>query len=55
VIVRDADNGPGRPYLCARSNDYVVGHGKTVAQARIVEQPEGFAESAWPAPAAPPG
>jgi len=55
VIVRDADNGPGRPYLCARSNDYVVGHGKTVAQARIVEQPEGFAEPAWPAPAAPPG
>jgi hypothetical protein len=55
VILRDADNNPSRPYLCARSSDYLVGHGKTVEQAQIVEQSEGFAEPAWPAPAAPTG
>jgi hypothetical protein len=45
VAAFDADNLPGRPYLCVRVNGYVMGFGKAIAiQAEVQAAREGLAE-----------
>jgi hypothetical protein len=50
----DADNRPERPYLCVRTNGFVLGlSGKTVIQGQTDLQSAGFAEPDWKDPSAP--
>lgn len=56
VAASDADNGPARPYVCARTNDYMRGPSAGTALQVVMDvAPNGFAEPAWPAVEPPSG
>ena len=46
VVPFDADNLRARPYLCIATNEYLLGPGKPVVQARVPVATGGFAEAA---------